>query len=165
MTNHGIHGNTRNTRNEETRLSVPFRVVCVFRGSSLSRKRMTNHGMHGIHGPQASARMDEGSGATSRTEDTEWHRGARRVKSNNSVKRRACPAASVSSVQPCLLAYRSLSLNSTWSRPALSLWRFLSHWDCISLYLPKGSARFRPPVRDVTYPVSPSMMYNAWCRR
>ena len=74
-----------------------FRVVCVFRGSSLPRqprKRTTNHGMHGIHGPQASARMDEGSGATSRTEDTEWHRGARRVKSNNSVKRRACPAAS-----------------------------------------------------------------------
>ena len=27
-----------------------FRVVCVFRGSSLPRKRTTNHGMHGIHG-------------------------------------------------------------------------------------------------------------------
>ena len=50
------------------------------------------------------------------------------------------------SVHPCLLAYRSLSLNSTWSRPTLSLWRFLSHWDCISLNLPKGSTRFRPPV-------------------
>ena len=30
--------------------------------------------------------------------------------------------------------------------PCATLWRFLSHWDCISLILPKGSARFRPPI-------------------
>ena len=41
---------TRNTQNEVTRLSVPFGVFCVFRGSHPISRKMTNHGMHGIHG-------------------------------------------------------------------------------------------------------------------